>query len=261
MNNGDGLDPKKLDDLIARLSHCQKAAPGDRIPARDVQEILQQAGLLESLLQERPSVIEGAETIEPQSRLRKSPFAKRFFALAAAAIGLSGIVGYNVANHTISNANLTALRKYASNGKINTGATKIGNTVGRTRDHPIDFSLIYQGCKRSGMAVKCSINVAAKIAGHYYMGKCDGDGFYESRLFDSKGGVYKADFIEFGERPTGSECSKTYLLADVPVKATLTFKNVDPGVKIIKFLKIYIATSDESVTRWNSPQFREITIE
>jgi hypothetical protein len=263
MSNGDGLDPKDLDDLIARLSHCQKAAPGARIPVRDVKEILQQAGLLESLLQEPPSVIEGAaETIEPQSRRRKSPFAKRFFALAAAVLGLSGIVGYNFANHTISDDQLTALRKYTSNEKSNPGATKVSDTVGSTKAYPPYFSLIYQGCKRSGTAVKCSINVVAKIDGEYQIGECsiNSNDPYRIRLFDSKGGVYKADLIEFSGRSGDHECSYISLLANVPAEATITFKNVDPEIKIIKALEIWIATSGEAGTNWNNSQFREVAI-
>jgi hypothetical protein len=270
MNNGDGLDPKKLDDLIARLSHCQKAAPGDRIPARDVQEILQQAGLLESLLEERPSSIEGAsKMIEPQSSRRKFPFKKRFFALAVAAIGFSGIVGYNIgADYATRNAklyaNLTDVREETFNKKSNIGATKVGDTVGSTRAYPPYFSLIYQGCKRSGTAVKCSVNVTARISGRYYMGECNIRSSHHSTLFDSKGGIYKADIIQFGEGfgdGGDHECSYTRLLNNVPVKATLIFKNVDPKIKIIKALNIYIATSGEAGTEWHNPQFQEIVIE
>jgi hypothetical protein len=269
MSNCDGLDPKNLDDLIAQLSHCQKAAPGDRIPVRDVKEILQQAGLLESLLQERPSAIEGAaETIEPQSHRRKSPFAKRFFALAAA-IGFSGMVGYNIgADHAISSINLTDVRKYTSNEKSNIGKTNIGDMVGSTRAYPPYFSLIYQGCKRSGAAVKCSVDVITKTDSNYKMGeKCTirDNAPDHIRLFDSKGGVYKADLIEFGDALVGGpgrlKCSRIRLLADVPVTAILTFKNVDPGTKIIKALEISIATSSEAGTEWYNPQFRELAIE
>jgi hypothetical protein len=264
MSNFDGLDPKDLDDLIAQLSRCQEAAPGNQIPVRDVKEILQQAGLLESLLKERPGLSEGAvEIIEPQSRLRKSPFAKRFFALAAAAIGFSGIVGYSIANHTISSANLAALRKYTSNEKSNLDTTKAGDTVGSTRAYPPEFSLTYQGCKRSGTVVKCSINVVAKIDGKYQMGECrsSSSNRYQSRLFDSKGGVYKADFIQFSGKSDDYECSHISLLADVPVKATITFRNVGPEIKIIKALEVWIATLGKVGNRWNNPQFREIAIE
>jgi hypothetical protein len=261
MSNGDGLDPKDLDDLIAQLSRCQKEAPGARIPVRDVKEILQQAGLLESLLQENQRLIGGAaKTIVPQSSLRKSPFTKRFFALAAAVIGFSGIVGYNIgADHATKNAKLHANLTDVRKGTSNTGSAS--DTVGSTRAYMPYFSLIYQGCKRSGMAVKCSIDVTAKIDGRYKIGaSCTANGSYPSRLFDSKGGVYKADLTEFGGEPNDM-CSITRLLRDVPVKATITFKNVDPEIKTIKTLEIYIATSGEEGTRWKNPQFREIAIE
>jgi hypothetical protein len=270
MSNGDGLDPKDLYDLIARLSHCQKAAPGDRIPARDVKEMLQQAGLLEFLLQERPSLIAGAaETIEPQSHLLKSPFAKRFFALAAA-IGFSAIVGYNFgANHAITYANLTDAQKNAFNEKSTTRSTKAGDIVevGSTGAYLPYFSLIYQGCKRSGMTVKCSVKVVDKVNGHYIASACTTDNSYPDRLFDSKGGVYKADTIQFSGEPVNSQrsgdskCSQTHLPKDVPVKATLTFKNVDPEIKIIKAFEITITTLDAGKAIGNSHVFREVLIE
>jgi hypothetical protein len=261
MSNCDGLDSKDLDDLIARLSCCQKAASGDLIPVQDVKEIFQQAGLLEFLLEECPSSSKGAsKTIEQQSSIRKSPFTKKFFALAAV-IGFSGIVSYNVGvNHEISKANLTDVRKDTSN----TGEIRVGDTVGSTRAYPPYFSLIYQGCKRSGTAVKCSVNVTARISGRYYMGECNIRSSHHSTLFDSKGGIYKADIIQFGEGfgdGGDHECSYTRLINDVPVKATLTFKNVDPKIKIIKALDIYIATSGEAGTEWHNPQFREVAIE
>jgi hypothetical protein len=269
MSNCDGLDPKDLDDLISQLSRCQKAAPGDRIPARDIQEILQQAGLFESLLEERPSSIEGAaETIEPQSRRRKSPFAKRFFALAAA-IGLSGIVGYNIgADYATRNAKLYANLADVRRDTNNAGSTKAGDTVGSTRAYPPYFSLIYQGCNRSGTAVKCSVDVVARITGDYMMGECttnDNEPYYV-KLFNSKGGVYKADLIEFGNGrvdETGEMiCSITRLHREVPVKATITFKNVDPKIKIIKALEIYVAhPGNDTGYKWNNPQFRELEIE
>jgi hypothetical protein len=270
MNNGDGLDPKNLDDLITRLSHCQKAASGDRIPVRDVQEILQQAGLLESLLEERPSSIEGAsKMIEPQSSRRKFPFKKRFFALAVTAIGFSGIVGYNIgADYATRNtklyANLTDVRRDTSD----TGLTKAGDTMGSTRDYLPYFSLIYQGCKRSGTAVKCSVDVVARITGDYMMGECTTNDKepYHVKLFDSKGSVYKADLIEFGKGrvdETGEIiCSITRLHQKVPVKATITFKNVDPKIKIIRALEIYIAhPGNDTGYKWNNPQFRQVAIE
>jgi hypothetical protein len=267
MSNCDGLDPKDLDDLIAQLSRCQKAAPGDRIPVRDVQEILQQVGLLKSLLEERPSSIEGAsEIIEPQSSRRKSPFKKRFFALALAAIGLSGIVGHNIgADYATRNAKLYANLTDMRSDTSNTGSTKPGDTVGSMRAYPPYFSLIYQGCKRSGTAVKCSVDVIAKIDREYQIDKCstNDNNPYHSRLFNAKGGVYKANSIEFSDKSGDGDykCSHTRLLTNVPAKATITFKNVDPEIKIIKALEIWIATSGEAGTKWNNPQFREVAIE
>jgi hypothetical protein len=260
MSDGDGLDPKNLDDLIAQLSRCQKAAHGDRIPARDVKEILQQAGLLESLLQEHPGSEGTSEVIEPQSSRRKSPFKKRFFALAIAAIGFSGIVGYNIgADHAISNANSTDVRKYTSNEKSSIGATKIGDAVGSTRAYMPDFMLVYQGCGRLGASVKCSVEVSPRIEYGYRIGGCDTDKYsHSSKLFDSKGGVYNAALVDFGG---DSDCLSKRLLRGIPVKATLTFENVDPAIKIIQSLNIWIATSSEAGTKWHNPQFREVAIE
>jgi uncharacterized protein (DUF433 family) len=52
MNNQDGLDHKDIDDLIARLSLRKQEAPSTQIPFQYVKDILQQEGLLESLLKE-----------------------------------------------------------------------------------------------------------------------------------------------------------------------------------------------------------------
>jgi hypothetical protein len=263
MSKRDGIDLKDLDDLIARLSRCQEEAPGDLIPVQDVKEILQQVGLLESILKEHPSSIKGAaEIVEQQGSPRKSSFKKRFFALAAAAIGFSWIMGYDFgADHAKSKAKLYANLTDVRKGNSNIGAAKVGDTVGSTRAYPPDFSLIYQGCKRSGTAVKCSVDVVARIARNYSMGDCTTDDPHRTKLLDSKGGVYKADIVKFSGEPGEYECLGIQLLEDVPVKATLTFKNVDPEIKMIKSLEIWIATSGEEGTRWNNPQFREVAIE
>jgi hypothetical protein len=55
MNSQDGLDPKDLDDLIGRLSRRKQESPSAQIPFQDVKDILQDEGLLESLLKEHVS--------------------------------------------------------------------------------------------------------------------------------------------------------------------------------------------------------------
>jgi hypothetical protein len=52
MSNQDGLTQQDFDDLIRRLSQRKQENPRDRIPFQDVKDILQDEGLLESLLKE-----------------------------------------------------------------------------------------------------------------------------------------------------------------------------------------------------------------
>jgi hypothetical protein len=52
MSDQDGLTQQDFEDLIRRLSQRKQESPRDRIPFQDVKDILQDEGLLESLLKE-----------------------------------------------------------------------------------------------------------------------------------------------------------------------------------------------------------------
>jgi hypothetical protein len=97
VSNQDGLDPKEFDDLIVRLSRRKQETPSAQIPFQDVKDILQQEGLLESLLKEHVSSRNQAvEAVEQKNKKQRSLLTKGFTALSVALAGLSGFGGYSI---------------------------------------------------------------------------------------------------------------------------------------------------------------------
>jgi hypothetical protein len=136
MSNQDGLDPKDFDDLIARLSRRKQETPSAQIPFRDVKDILQQEGLLESLLKEHVSSRNQAvEAVEQKNKKQRSLLTKGFAALSVALAGLSGFGGYSIgskfAADNASQSSLTAQNAFGEKNKAL--ETKVGDLEGQVK--------------------------------------------------------------------------------------------------------------------------------
>jgi cell division protein FtsB len=122
MSNQNGLDPKDLDDLIGRLSRRKQESPSDQIPFQDVKDILQDEGLLESLLKEHISSRNQALDALVQKNQRQRAWLVRGFTFLSALIaGGAGFGGYSIANKLAANsANDASLSAQNTFGKQNT---------------------------------------------------------------------------------------------------------------------------------------------
>lgn len=136
MSSQDGLDPKDLDDLIGRLSRRKQASPSTQIPFQDVKDILQDEGLLESLLKEHVSSRNQAlEAIAQKNRQQRSWLVRGFTALSVAVAGLSGYGGYAIANKLAAN-NATDPSLSAQNPAIATKVSDLETQIA-TKDREI----------------------------------------------------------------------------------------------------------------------------
>jgi hypothetical protein len=136
MSNQDGLDPKDFDDLIARLSRRKQETPSAQIPFQDVKDILQQEGLLESLLKEHVSSRNQAvEAVEQKNKKQRSLLTKGFTALTVAFAGLSGFGGYVIGNKfAVDNTNQSTLAAQNAFGeKSKVLETKVGDLEGQIK--------------------------------------------------------------------------------------------------------------------------------
>jgi hypothetical protein len=136
MSNQDGLDPKDFDDLIARLSRRKQETPSAQIPFQDVKDILQQEGLLESLLKEHVSSRNQAvEAVEQKNKKQRSLLTKGFAALSVALAGLSGFGGYSIgskfAADNASQSSSTAQNAFGEKNKAL--ETKVGDLEGQVK--------------------------------------------------------------------------------------------------------------------------------
>jgi hypothetical protein len=136
MSNQDGLDPKDFDDLIARLSRRKQETPSAQIPFQDVKDILQQEGLLESLLKEHVSSRHQAvEAIEQKNKKQRSLLTKGFAALSVALAGLSAFSGYAIGNKFATNnssqSSLAAQNAFSEKNKAL--ETKVGDLEGQMK--------------------------------------------------------------------------------------------------------------------------------
>lgn len=105
MSNQDGLNPKEFEDLIRRLSQRKQENPSEQIPFQDVKDILQDEGLLESLLQEHVS--SRNQDLEKSEQRRKKHFSsllKGFGFLSILLSGLSAWGGYTLSNKLMSDS-------------------------------------------------------------------------------------------------------------------------------------------------------------
>ncbi len=130
MSNQDGLNPKEFEDLIKRLSQRKQENPSEQIPFQDVKDILQDEGLLESLLKEHVS--SRNQDLEKSEQRRKKQFSsllKGFGVLSILLSGLSAWGGYSLSNKLISdsaNQSLTAAQS-ALTSKNKELETKVGS--------------------------------------------------------------------------------------------------------------------------------------
>jgi hypothetical protein len=136
MSNQDGLDPKDFDDLIARLSRRKQETPSTQIPFQDVKDILQQEGLLESLLKEHVSSRNQAvEAVEQKNKQQRSLLTKGFTALSVVLAGVSGFGGYSIgskfAADNASQSSVTAQNAFGEKNKAL--ETKIGDLEGQVK--------------------------------------------------------------------------------------------------------------------------------
>jgi hypothetical protein len=136
VSNQDGLDPKEFDDLIVRLSRRKQETPSAQIPFQDVKDILQQEGLLESLLKEHVSSRNQAvEAMEQKNKQHRSLLTKGFAVLSVALAGLSGFGGYSIgsklATDSAGQTSLTAQTAYSEKNK--SLETKVGDLEGQVK--------------------------------------------------------------------------------------------------------------------------------
>jgi hypothetical protein len=136
VSNQEGLDPKEFDDLIVRLSRRKQETPTAQIPFQDVKDILQQEGLLESLLKEHVSSRNQAvEAVEQKHKKQRSLLTKGFTALSVALAGLSGFGGYSIGNKLATDSagqsSLTAQTAYSEKNKAL--ETKVGDLEGQVK--------------------------------------------------------------------------------------------------------------------------------
>jgi hypothetical protein len=107
MSNQDGLDPKELGDLIARLSQRKQESPSDTIPFKDIQEILQTEGLIEPFVQESLTAQHQQLVASKQHNKRQRSWMLKGFTVTTIALaGAAAWGGYSIGTQwTIDGAN------------------------------------------------------------------------------------------------------------------------------------------------------------
>lgn len=300
MSNQDGLDPKDFDDLIARLSRRKQESPSAQIPFQDVKDILQDEGLLESLLKEHVSSRNQAvEAVEQKNKKQRSWLTKGFTALSVALAGLSGFGGYSIGSKftadNASQSSVTAQNSFSEKNKVL--ETKVDDLEGqiKAKDEQIKDLISKIGtASPSPSAVAAPSPAAASNAASAntefdsnsvilqgcnrsskavkcsvnIVSKIDQSiqvgscsSDTRTRFFDPQGIEHKANMVEFGNRFDRSGCTvETALIKDVPAKATLTFNDVALETKSMKALEISIGIKSEKGIEWQYPQYREVAI-
>jgi hypothetical protein len=129
MSNQDGLDPKELGDLIARLSQRKQESPSDTIPFKDIQEILQTEGLIEPFVQESLTAQHQQLVASKQRNKRQRSWMLKGFTVTTIALaGAAAWGGYSIgAQWTIDGANQAAQSAQNSLSEKNKNLeTKVG---------------------------------------------------------------------------------------------------------------------------------------
>jgi hypothetical protein len=173
VSNQDGLDPKEFDDLIVRLSRRKQETPSAQIPFQDVKDILQQEGLLESLLKEHVSSRNQAvEAVEQKNKKQRSLLTRGFAALSVALAGLSGFGGYSIGSKVTadnaSQSSVTAQNAFSEKNKVL--ETKVSDLEGqmKAKDEQINDLIGKVGTASPSPSVVASpvSSPAASVAGN-----------------------------------------------------------------------------------------------
>lgn len=149
MSDRDGLNPREFEDLIRRLSQRKQEHPSEKIPFQDVKDILQDEGLLESLLKEHVS--SRNQALEESEQRRKKQFSFLFKGFGVLSLLLTGVSlwgGYKIANtwladsasrastdaqNTLTTQNQTLVAKVADlEGQIKTKDEQIKDLISKT---------------------------------------------------------------------------------------------------------------------------------
>jgi hypothetical protein len=131
MSNQDGLTQQDFDDLIRRLSQRKQESPKDRIPFQDVKDILQDEGLLESLLKEHVNGSnQSQKEIEQRYRNQKSLLTRGFAVMSVVLAGLSAWGGYTIGHKmTVDSAGQSFLPTQEKlNSQIQSLETKVASS-------------------------------------------------------------------------------------------------------------------------------------
>jgi hypothetical protein len=134
MSDQDGLTQQDFEDLIRRLSQRKQESPRDRIPFQDVKDILQDEGLLESLLKEH---VNGSNNFlkesEQRHRKQKSLLTKGFAVISVVLAGLSAWGGYTMGHQM--NVGITEQSVEKLNSQIQSLETKIANSEQQSQEY------------------------------------------------------------------------------------------------------------------------------
>jgi cell division protein FtsB len=138
MSDQDGLSKQSLDDLIRQLSKRKEESPKERISFQDVKDILQDQGLLESLLKEHvSSSSQSQKEIEQRHQRQRSLLTKGFAAASVVFVGLSAWGGYTVGSQmtvdSLGKSSLSTQEKL--NSQIQSLETKISSLEKQSQEY------------------------------------------------------------------------------------------------------------------------------
>ncbi len=138
MSDRDGLTQQEFDDLIRRLSHRKQENPRDRIPFQDVKDILQDEGLLESLLKEHVNGSNHSlKEYEQRHRKQRSLLTKIFAATSVFLMGLSTwggyLVGHQITLDSVGKQSLSTQEKL--NSQIQSLEAKVTSSEKQSQDY------------------------------------------------------------------------------------------------------------------------------
>ncbi len=316
MNYQDGFSKKGLEDLISKLSESKQDSPSDKIPYKDVTEVLQQMGLTEHLLRVSNQSLHESE--QQNKKRRKTAF--RLFTISSFIIaGLSAWGGYTLANKLVasnlekstdsSQSQLNELKvKIQSyedtikekDAQIEKLVSKVGSSVPNVSTSNIPaassatkttsptstatastgnssqlfdgtLAVSIAGCTRDKTSVTCSIDLSSKAERVFGISACPKNGTLTTntaRSIDINGNERLPAEIQLGSsKGNAYNCNiENSTLKDVPVKASITFVDVDPAIVQIKALDVPIKimvknTIDGKTTeKWEAYQARDIAI-
>jgi hypothetical protein len=158
MSDQDGLTQQDFDDLIRRLSQRKQESPRDRIPFQDVKDILQDEGLLESLLKEHVNGSNHSlKESEQRHRKQKSLLTKSFAAISVVLVGVSAWGGYMMGHQMTvdSMGKLSLSTQEKLNGQIQSLETRFFDLQGS--EYRANFTQLGSRIDNSGCTVETSL--------------------------------------------------------------------------------------------------------